>query len=116
MNTQKGSVWGNAGSVTRYSVPHADPTKAIDTLKANQSVTVLCYSHGDTETWTSTPFAGHPQGEFYKSDAWDFVVTGDQDPGGFVADVYIDTGGPIQNQLPVTCTILSQRLQRLSSV
>lgn len=110
MDTQQGTVWGNIGSVTRYSAPHSDATKVIDTLHANQSVKVLCYSHGDTESWKT------PGGVNNTSDAWDFVVTSDQDPGGFVNDVFIDTGGPIQHLLPVTCTILSQRLQRMSSV
>src|SRR6516162_828939 len=81
MNTQQGTVWGNAGSVTRYSGPHANST-VIDTINANQPVTVLCYSHGDTQSFTA------PDGHTYTSDAWDFVVTSDQDSGGFVNDVH----------------------------
>ncbi len=106
MNTQPGKVWGNAGSVTRYSGPHADPTTALDTINANQSVTVLCYSNGDTESFTT------PGGVHNTSAAWDFVVTSIQDPGGFVPDVYIDTGGPIQNQLP-SAEVIALRLQRI---
>ncbi len=104
-----GNVWKNAATVNRYSGPHADSTTVIDTVNANQSVTVVCYAHGDTESFTAA------DGHTYTSDAWDFVVTGNEDPGGFVNDVYINTGGDIHNQLP-TCTIILERMQRMSSV
>jgi hypothetical protein len=107
MNTQSGTVWKNAGNVTRHSGPHADPTSVIDTLPANQSVIVLCWSHGDNMTFAN-PFVSNT------SDAWDFVVTSDQDPGGFVADVFINTVKDIRQQLPVSCDILAQRLLRLA--
>ena len=117
MNTQPGTVWHNAGSVTRYSGPHADPTTVIDTINHDQSVTVLCYSLGDNMTWTTPPLPNYPNGVTNTSDAWDFVVTSDQDPGGFVADVFLDTDNKdIRVLLTVTCTILYQRLQRMSSV
>ena len=111
MNTQQGIVWSNAGSVPRYSGPHADPNTIIDTITANQHVTVLCYTNGDTESFTT------PGGVLNTSPAWDFVVTSDQDPGGFVNDVYLDTNNQdIRKLLPTTCNILWQRLQRMSSV
>ena len=105
-----GIVWHNAGRVNRHSGPTADSNTVIDTINANQPVTVLCYSHGDTQSFTA------PDGHTYTSDAWDFVVTSDQDAGGFVNDVHINTGGDIRKQLPVTCSVLAQRLQRQSSV
>jgi len=38
-------------------------------------------------------------GQTYTSKDWDFVVTSDQDPGGYVADVFVNTGGNIEQQL-----------------
>jgi len=48
----------------------------------------------------------------HPSDAWDFVVTSDQDSGGYVADVFVATGGDIRQQLGEQgrCDILMQRL------
>src|SRR6516225_8923019 len=92
MNTQQGTIWANAGNVTRYNTPHAD-NSIIDSINAGQSVTILCYSHGDTQSFKA------PDGVTYTSDAWDFVVTSDQDAGGFVNDVHINTGGDIRKQL-----------------
>jgi hypothetical protein len=101
-----GIVWQNAGRVNRHSGPTADPNTVIDTVNAGQSVIVLCYSHGDTESHTT------PGGVSNTSDAWDFVVTSDQDPGGFVADVFLNTGGDIVQQLGPqgVCGALQQRL------
>src|SRR6266516_635093 len=105
-HNHEGKVWSNVtlganrrqGPGTNYSV--------IDTLPANQQLIVLCYSLGDTESFTA------PNGQTYSSDAWDFVVTSDQDPGGYVADVLLDTGGDIRQQLGSqgTCPALKQRL------
>ena len=105
MYNLQGTVWENAARVNRHSGPKADPTTIIDTIHANQQVTILCYSKGDTQTFAN-PFRTNT------SDAWDFVVTSDQDPGGYVADVLIDTGGDIRQQLGSqgTCDALRQRL------
>jgi len=104
-----GSIWSNVGDdgVNRHSGPHADPTTIIGTaLKAGQQLIVLCYSLGDTESFRA------PDGQTYTSNAWDFVVKDDTDSGGFVADVFIDTGGNIKQQLGEqgTCGALRQRL------
>ncbi len=106
MYNHPGTVWENAGRVNRHRGPKADPTTVIDTVNAGQRVTILCYSHGDTEKFIN------PHGHENTSDAWDFVVTGDQDRGGFVADVFINTDGDIAQQLGSqgTCDALRQRL------
>lgn len=104
-----GSIWGNATpSVNRHSGP-GESFAVIDTLPANQSLIVLCYSLGDIVTFTN-PFQTNT------SAAWDFVVTSDQDPGGFVADVFVNTGGDITIQLGEqgTCKALQQRLANSS--
>ncbi len=110
MYNHPGSIWENAPRVNRHHGPKADPTTIIDTLHAGQHLTVLCYSKGDTET-----FANPHQTN--TSDAWDFVVTGDQDPGGFVADVFVNTSGDIAQQLGSqgTCDALRQRLSGSNS-
>lgn len=43
---------------------------------------------------------------------WDFVVTSDGDVGGYVADVFVDTGDDIIKQLGEqgSCNLLQQRL------
>lgn len=105
MYNHQGTVWQNAGRVNRHSGPFADPTTVIDTVNAGQSVIVLCYSQGETQTFAN-PFHSNT------SDAWDFVITSDQDPGGFVADVFINTDGDIRQQIgsQCTCDALQQRL------
>ncbi len=106
-----GSIWSNVGDggVKRHSRPPFDDTTVIgDPLHAGQQLIVLCYSLGPP---VSLP---HPTGPepTHPSDAWDFVVTSDQDRGGYVADVFIDTGGDIRQQLgnQGTCEVLRQRL------
>src|SRR5215471_6240483 len=87
-----GKIWSNATqSVYRRSGPGED-YDVIDTLEADQTLIVLCYTQGDLVEFTN-PFQTNV------SDAWDFVVTGNQDPGGYVADVFIDTHGDIIQQL-----------------
>ena len=105
MYNLQGTVWENAGRVNRHRGPKADPTTIIDTVHAHQRVTILCYTKGDTQTFTN-PFQTNT------SDDWDFVVIGDHDPGGFVADVFINTGSDIHQQLGKqgTCDALRQRL------
>jgi hypothetical protein len=51
-------------------------------------------------------------GQTYTSEYWDFVVTSDQDPGGYVADVFVNTGGNIERQLGEqgSSDMLQQRL------
>ena len=106
MYNHPGTIWQNAANVNRHSGPKSDPNTIIGTLHAGQHVTILCYSTGSTERFEN-PLHTPPT-----SDAWDFVVTSDQDPGGFVADVFIDTGGDIRQQLGSqgTCDALRQRL------
>ena len=101
-----GSIWSNVtdganrrhGPGTNYGV--------IDNLPAGTPLIVLCYSHGQSESFTA------PNGQAYTSDAWDFVITGDQDRGGYVADVLIDTDGDVVQQLGAqgTCDALRQHL------
>ncbi len=105
-----GRIWQSVGTdgVWRHSEPNNDHDTRIDTLHAGQQLIVLCYSLG-------TPISLlHPTGPqpTHPSEAWDFVVTGDQDRGGYVADVFIDTGGDIRQQLGEQgrCDILKQRL------
>ena len=101
-----GSIWSNAtGGVHRRHGPGTN-FAIIDSLQAGTSLIVLCYSLGDSESFTT------PGGQTNTSNAWDFVVTSDQDAGGYVADVFIDTGGDIRQQLGTqgTCDALRQRL------
>ena len=101
-----GSIWSNAtAGVRRHRQPHVN-SEVIDTLHAGQALIVLCYEHGDEATFDA------PNGLKYASNAWDFVVTSDQDAGGYVADVFVDTGGDITQQLggQGTCDVLRQRL------
>jgi len=105
-----GKIWQ---SLTDGVFRHSEPTNTPETrigapLQAGQQLIVLCYSLG-------TPISlQHPTGPqpTHPSDAWDFVVTSDQDRGGYVADVFIDTGGNIRQQLGEQgrCDILKQRL------
>ncbi len=101
-----GTVWSNATSgVHRRSGPGT--TFPINkTLPAGTPLIVLCYSQGEEQSFTAS------DGHVYTNTAWDFVIIDDQDPGGYVADVYVDTGGDITHQLGVqgTCTRLSQTL------
>jgi len=104
MHNHEGIIWSNAmQGVNRRSGPGEDYA-AIDTLQAGQPLVVLCYSQGEPVTFTN-PFQTNT------SDAWDFVVTSDQDPGGYVADVFIDTGGDTTQQFGEQgrCDILQQR-------
>jgi hypothetical protein len=76
-------------------------------LAGGTPVIVLCYTLGNEDVEFPNPFQPHN-----KSNAWDFVVTSDQDPGGFVADVFIDTGGDIRHQLREQgkCSVLRRSL------
>jgi hypothetical protein len=101
-----GSVWNNvtSGAIRRHG-PSTN-FSVIDTLPAGTPLLVLCYLQGQSETFTA------PNGQTYTSTVWDFVVTSDQDHGGYVADVLIDTGGDTAQQLGSqgTCSALLQRL------
>ena len=115
MNTNQvraGIIWSNLPQgVNRRSGPGENYT-VIDTIAANTNVIVLCYSQGETLTFTTPPFKDHPNGQTNTSSVWDFVVTSDMDPGGFVADVYINTGGDTSTMLGPqnTCGALVQRV------
>ena len=106
-HNRTGSIWSNvtAGANRRHG-PGTKYDPPIDTLPAGKGLIVLCYVHGETVSWTA------PNGQTYTSDAWDFVVTSDQDSGGYVADVFVDTGGDIAQQLGQqgTCDALGDRL------
>jgi hypothetical protein len=106
MSNHAGTIWSNTpGQVHRRTGPGINYS-LIDSLLPGQQLVVLCYSWGDTETFTN------PNGVTNTSAAWDFVVTSDQDPGGYVADVFINTGGDISQQLGQQgiCEQLKQRL------
>jgi hypothetical protein len=101
-----GSIWSNATTgVRRHTKPHTD-AEVKDVLPADQPLLIFCYSHGDTVKFEN------PNGHTNMSNAWDFVVTNDDDSGGFVADVYINTGNDIIQQLGPqgTSDALRQRL------
>ena len=104
-----GRIWETVPTdgVNRHSDPTHNPDTIIGTLHANQQLIILCYSLGDTESFPNPVDPAHPS-----SNAWDFVVTSDQDRGGYVADVFVDTGGDIRHQLGEQgrCDILKQRL------
>jgi len=107
-----GKIWSNvdAPGANRRKGPGKD-FALIDTLPAGTSFIVLCYALGNAEVkWTG------PDGTMYNSNAWDFVVTGNQDGGGYVADVLIDTGGKITDQLGAqgSCHALGQHLVQTS--
>jgi hypothetical protein len=105
-----GSIWSNVTQgVYRRSGPGRD-YPVIDQLWAGQALIILCYSWGDTESFSAA------DGHTYTSDAWDFVVTSDQDPGGYVADVLVDTEGDTTKQLGEqgSCDLLQQRLANAS--
>ena len=101
-----GTIWSNATTVNRHTGPGSG-FPHLDRLQAGTPLIVLCYSQGDSQKFTPV---GHPQ---YTSTAWDFVVTDDQDSGGYVNDVYIDTGGDITQQLggQGTCARLIQTVE-----
>ena len=101
-----GSIWSNVTQGANRRRGPGTNFESIGTLPPGQSLIVLCYSRGQSESFTA------PNGQTYTSDVWDFVVTSDQDPGGYVADVLVDTGGDIAQQLGAqgTCQILQQRL------
>jgi uncharacterized protein YraI len=102
-----GKIWSNVTQgANRRQGPGTNYPTIGQGLTAGQSLIVLCYSSGTTESFTA------PNGQTYTSDDWDFVLTSEQDTGGYVADVLIDTGGDISQQLGSqgTCTYLKQRL------
>ena len=102
-----GFIWDHAmNGVNRHKGPSKDSPKILPALHAGQSLIVLCYSLGDDMEFPN-PFQPNNT-----SNAWDFVVTSDQDGGGYVADVFIDTGGDIVQQLggQGTCDALQRRL------
>jgi hypothetical protein len=104
-----GKIWHSlTEGVFIHSEPTNTPETRIGTLHADQQLIVLCYSFGDSISLQ------HPTGDepTQPSNAWDFVVTSDQDRGGYVADVFIDTGGDIRQQLGEQgrCDILKRRL------
>ena len=106
MPNHVGTIWSNTPSqVHRRSGPGVS-FPLIDSLSPGQEVLILCYTLGDSESFTN------PNGVTNTSTAWDFVFTGDQDSGGYVADVFINTGGDIIQQLGQqgTCYQLKQRL------
>ena len=101
-----GSIWSNVTlGANRRSGPGTN-FGVIDTLPAGTPLVVFCYSFGTTESFTT------PQGNTNTSAAWDFVVISDKDSGGYVADVLVDTGGDIVQQLggQGACAALQQRL------
>ncbi len=106
MSNHDGKIWANVTDGARRRYGPGKNYDIIDTLQAGTSLIVLCYSLGDTESFMT------PGGKTYTSNAWDFVVTSDQDPGGYVADVLVDTGGDITQQLGEQgrCDALRQRL------
>lgn len=102
-----GSIWSNVPTTGAHRRRGPSTNFAlIDSLAPGTPLIILCYAHGDSETFTAA------NGATYTSDAWDFVVTSDQDSGGYVADVLIDTGGDIVKQLGEqgTCANLVQHL------
>src|SRR6266487_2096758 len=114
-HNHKGSIWsknpdGTPLKANRRRGPGTDFAKVAThegTLDGETPLIVLCYSLGEREISFDAP-----DGVTYKSYAWDFVVTDDQDPGGFVADVLVNTDGNIQHQLGEQgkCSELRQRL------
>lgn len=105
-HNRTGYIWSTVASGANRRRGPSTNFAVIDTLPARTELIVLCYSHGDTETFTAS------NGLTYTSDAWDFVVTSDQDAGGYVADVLIDTGSDITKQLGEqgTCAALVHHL------
>jgi len=100
-----GFIWDHAmNGVNRHKGPSKASPKILPALHAGQSLIVLCYSLGDDMEFPN-PFQPNNT-----SNAWDFVVTSDQDPGGYVADVYVNTGGDIRQQLGAQgkCDLLKQ--------
>jgi uncharacterized protein YraI len=100
-----GSIWSNAtAGVRRHTGPGQNfPVNKI--LPAGQELVVLCYSRGDSVSFVN-PYMSNT------SDAWDYVVTKDDDSGGYVADVYVNTGADITVQLGAqgVCNILAQSI------
>ncbi len=106
-HNRTGSIWSNVtNGANRRRGPSTSYDPPIDNLSAGTSLIVLCYARGESVSWRA------PDGHTYTSDAWDFVVTSDQDPGGYVADVFIDTGGDVTQQLGEQgkCDALADRL------
>lgn len=101
-----GSIWANVPNDANRRRGPGTNFALIDKLQAGQPLIVLCYTRGDVASFTA------PDGQPFTSDVWDFVVTGDRDPGGYVADVLVNTGGDIAQQLGEqgTCNALRQRL------
>jgi hypothetical protein len=106
MSNHDGKIWANVPGVAHRRYGPGISFDKIDSLQPGTPLIVLCYALGDAESFTT------PGGKTNTSNAWDFVVTSDQDPGGYVADVLVDTGGDITQQLGEqgTCDALRQRL------
>ena len=106
-----GTIWQNIDH--RGEVRHLGPGDNFDPigskLKPGTAVVVLCYSHNPVGITKKHPTPG---GIHNENDLWDFVVTEDDDSGGYIPDVYVDTGDPIDKQLGPqgTCAALKQRL------
>jgi hypothetical protein len=111
-HNHNGSIWSNVlnGAHVR-SEPNGD-APITNTLPAGTSLIVLCYSKGPQDVSFTAP-----DGHKYTNKFWDFVVTDDQDRGGFVADVLVNAGGDIDQQLggQGTCKLLGQYLANLPS-
>ncbi len=112
MSNHTGSIWSNVtDGANRRKGPGQNFDK-VDNLPARTSLIVLCWSRGQSETWTTPALPHAPEGVTNTSDAWDFVVTSDQDPGGYVADVFVNTDDDIRQQLGEQgrCNALRHRL------
>lgn len=105
-HNHEGKIWDNIPSVVHRRYGPGTSFEVIDSLQPGQPLIVLCYSLGDTESFTT------PGGQTNTSNAWDFVVIGDGDAGGYVADVFVETGDDIVKQLGEqgSCNLLQQRL------
>jgi len=102
-----GSIWDNTKDVAKRRKRPDRNSEVIDTLQAGQPLIILCYSMSDhEESWED------PERNIWRSKAWDFVVTSDDDSGGYVADVYVNTYGIVTQQLGPqgACNLLKQRL------
>ena len=105
-----GTIWQNVNpsdGVRRLGPDDSYPV--LDTLKAGTSVVVLCYSHnpqGITKSHTT------PGGVANTSDLWDFVVTENDDGGGYIPDVFVNTGADTDKLYGPqgACAALQQRL------
>jgi hypothetical protein len=106
-----GTIWQNIdqhGEVRRLG-PGDNFASIGSKLKPGTDVVVLCYSQNPDGIKKSHKTPG---GVLNESDLWDFVVTEDDDGGGYIPDVYVFTGDDIDKQLGAqgTCASLQQRL------